>query len=79
MLSAFGRILGPCAGALVLTCLCDSRRSAATRSEFLFPNACSPNRNSPPDPFLGTEDTALSCSAVQDLDKNMLDEDEARL
>jgi hypothetical protein len=29
--------------------------------------------------FLGTEDTALSCSPVQDLDKKMLDEDEARL
>jgi hypothetical protein len=38
----------------------------------------SQHRNSPPDRFLRIEDTALSCSPVQDLDKNMLDEDEAR-
>lgn len=41
-------------------------------------NLLSQHCNSPPDALLGTEDSALSCSSVQDLDKNMLDEDEAR-
>jgi len=51
-----------------------------SRRACLFPKTCTPNTgNCPPDPFLGTEDTALSCSPAQDLVKNMLDEDEARL
>jgi hypothetical protein len=42
-------------------------------------NLLSQHRKSPSDRFLGSADAALSCSPVQDLDKNMLDEDEARL
>jgi hypothetical protein len=38
-----------------------------------------PSWDSPPDPFLGTEDSALSCFPIQDLAKKMLAKDEARL
>ena len=48
------------------------------------PNSCSrrpalPKLELPLTPFLGTEDTALSCFPVQDLVKKMLDKNEARL
>ena len=80
MLSAFGRVSGAYLNAWVLTRLCDSRRSAATRSEFAVPESLpSQHWNYPLTLFLGTEDTALSCSPVQDLVKKMLDKNEARL
>ena len=67
-------------GAWASTRLCDRWRAAVTTHEFLFAKTCSLNtRSHRLDRFLGSADAALSCSPVQDLDKNMLDEDEARL
>jgi hypothetical protein len=58
---------------------CGSRRLAATKSEFLLPKTCAPKTGTTLTPFFGTEDIALSCFAVQDLVKKMLDKNEARL
>ena len=78
MLSAFGR------GSERPECLGLDSPAVVGDSLLQSPNSCSrrlalPKLELPLTPFFGTEDIALSCFAVQDLVKKMLDKNEARL
>ena len=57
----------------------DSWRLAATKSELLPRRPAIPKLELRLAPFLGIEDTALSCFPIQDLAKKMLAKNEARL